>query len=70
MKKLANLKGVKTLNRMEQKSINGGAGVCIDECYGGGPCGSGESCHHVYCQGDPTRPDPIYGLCVGDGENQ
>jgi len=28
MKKLANLKGVKTLNRIEQKSINGGDPPC------------------------------------------
>jgi len=47
MKKLANLKGVKALNKNEQKSINGG--FCGDTDY--------SSCEHIYgcvylCQGE------------------
>ncbi len=38
MKKLANLKGVKALNRNEQKSINGGGGV---------PCNNDSDCRHL-----------------------
>ncbi len=73
MKKLANLKGVRALNRMEQKSINGGGGgLCVDECLGGSPCAAGESCHHVFCSPSTQNPNSPaeYGLCVGDGENQ
>jgi len=45
MKKLAKLKGIKTLSRMQQKSINGGGGVscntdsdCPRTPPGGGGC--------------------------------
>ncbi len=31
MKKLANLNGVKSLNKKEQRSINGGGGSCGDK---------------------------------------
>jgi len=33
MKELANLKGVKTLSRMEQKTINGGDPPCSEWCF-------------------------------------
>lgn len=33
MKKLANLKGVKSLSRNEQKTINGGDPPCFEWCF-------------------------------------
>ncbi len=45
MKNLANLKGVKTLNKKEQKSINGGRLIdCPSGCFTPFFQGSGNSC--------------------------
>jgi hypothetical protein len=50
----------KALNKAEQKSINGGAGVCDSECGpGGGSCPSGSECvefNSTYsCPDDPVQ---------------
>jgi len=71
MKKLANLKGVKKLNRMEQKSINGGGGgnLCISSCGPGHPtgCDPTQVCHEFNCFGDPGIT--VF-YCVGEGPGE
>ncbi len=62
MKKIAKLKGAKTLSKTHQKSINGGAGgaklcdtVCINASYG------------TRCDTHPLCPDANDGMCNGNG---
>ncbi len=63
MKKLANLKDAKALNKKEQKNISGGAGsgskscstICINGSYG-------QRCNvHANC------PNVLDGMCDGNG---
>jgi hypothetical protein len=69
IKKILELTGAQQLSKKEQNAINGGCGgLCIDECYGGGPCGENESCVTFMCFADPCRP--LYGLCISNGGNQ
>jgi hypothetical protein len=48
MKKLANLKGAKSLSKQEQKSVNGGFAACVPACPRGCICTS------VGCRQDPN----------------
>ena len=48
MKKLANLKGVKTLNKNEQKSINGGL-----RCFISDDCPNFFFCRNYICIAEP-----------------
>ena len=59
MKKLASLKGVKSLSRMAQKSINGGAAVC-DPCAGKPP---GAKCAYQCHKGCPGECSSSWG-CI------
>lgn len=56
MKKLINLKGAVTLNKAQQKEVNGGAKLCNGNCAGR-PSGS-----RCYYQGHCGCP----GECSGD----
>ncbi len=69
IKKILELKGAQQLSKKEQNAINGGAGgLCIDECYNGGPCSGSQWCHVTMCY--PAGPeDPfsyLFGVCMGN----
>jgi len=73
MKNLLNLKNAKILSKKEQKSINGGQGLCIDQCgpNSGMSCGAGRECVLEYCfWNGQVQPAPEFYLCIGVGSNQ
>jgi len=72
MKNLMNLKGAKLLSKVEQKSINGGGGLCIDQCgpNSGMSCGGGQECVLEYCFWNGQNPIPTFYLCIGVDLNQ
>ncbi len=44
----------KALSKAEQKSINGGALKCSDQCSTDSQCGAGNECFKGPCLGAPT----------------